>query len=59
MMVGMDKKRILRGIKIMVDGKLNYNLKTVRDYKVPNVSSKIVKIISSYIPYINKNIWKK
>ena len=59
MMVGMDIKRVLRGIKMIIDGKLNDNLKIVKDYKVDNVSSKIVKIINSYIPYINKNIWKK
>ncbi|MDC0563039.1 UDP-N-acetylglucosamine 2-epimerase (non-hydrolyzing) [Candidatus Pelagibacter ubique] len=59
MMVGMDLKRILRGIRMIADGKLNYKIKIVRDYKVENVSSKIVKIINSYIPYINKNIWKK
>ena len=59
MMVGMDIKRVLRGIKMIIDGKLNDNLKIVKDYKVENVSNKIVKIINSYIPYINKNIWKK
>lgn len=59
MMVGLDLKRILRGIKMLEDGKLNYKMRIVKDYKVENVSSKIVKIINSYIPYINKNIWKK
>lgn len=59
MMVGINKKRILNGIKIMIDGKLNANNKVVKDYKVLNVSNKIIKIISSYIPYVNKNIWKK
>ena len=59
MMVGIDKKRILKGIKMMLDGKLNYKNKIVKEYKIENVSNKVTKIVNSYIPYINKNIWKK
>ncbi len=59
MMVGIDKKRILKGIKMMIDGKLNSKNKVVKDYKIENVSNKVTKIVNSYIPYINKNIWKK
>ena len=59
MMVGINSKRVLRGIKMLVDNKLNYKMRTVREYKIDNVSSKVVKIINSYIPYINKNIWKR
>ena len=53
------KKRIIKGIKMMIDGKLNIKNKIVKDYKVENVSNKVTKIVNSYIPYINKNIWKK
>ena len=44
----------------MISGdKLNSKNKMVKDYKVLNVSDKITKIVASYIPYVNKNIWKK
>ncbi len=33
--------------------------KSPPDYQVNNVSSKIVRIIQSYISFINKNTWKK
>ncbi len=59
MMVGMDKKRILNGIKMISGNKLNSKNKIVKDYKVLNVSDKITKIVTSYIPYVDKNIWKK
>ena len=31
----------------------------VRDYEVNSVSTKLVKIISSYIGYVNRNTWRK
>lgn len=31
----------------------------VADYTVPNVSDKVVRVILSYIDYINRNVWKK
>ena len=59
MMVGLDKKRILNGIKMISSAKLNLKNKIVKDYKVLNLSDKITKIVASYIPYVNKNIWNK
>jgi len=31
----------------------------VSDYSMPNVSDKVLRIILSYIDYINNNVWKK
>ena len=42
MMVGIDKKDH-KGIKMMIDGKLNIKNKIVKDYKVENVSNKVTK----------------
>jgi UDP-N-acetylglucosamine 2-epimerase (non-hydrolysing) len=34
-------------------------LSLAQDYYVPNVSDKIVRIIHSYVDYINRVVWKK
>jgi len=56
----LDIKEIISSINFLRK-KTNYkkNNKIVSDYNVSNVSDKIVKIIMSYLGYINENIWKK
>lgn len=57
MMVGVKKDRILQAISFI---ELNSNMvNQVYDYSLDYVSHKVVKIILSYIDYINKNVWKK
>ena len=34
-------------------------LRLVGDYSMPNVSDKIVRIIHSYVDYVNTSVWKK
>ena len=59
-MSGLDKKRIIESIDIVVDQfENNIFPKIVDDYNVDNVSQKVIKIILSYIDYINRNVWKK
>ena len=45
-------------IKISREVKKNKNLK-VNEYHNSNVSEKIINLIQSYIPIVNKKIWKK
>jgi UDP-N-acetylglucosamine 2-epimerase (non-hydrolysing) len=59
-MSGLEKKRILESIDVVVkqyEGKMVPEI--IDDYNVDNVSSKVVKIILSYIDYVNINIWRK
>ena len=61
MMVGFNEKNIFNAINILKDqprGK-NRTLSIVKDYNVPNVSEKIVRIIISYVDYVKRNVWKE
>lgn len=58
MMVGMNKERILQGIEIIKKQK-NSDLNPVADYMDLNVSEKIIRIILSYIDYVNKRVYMK
>jgi len=61
MMVGYDIDRIKQGIKIL-ERQSSYdkkNRRIVTDYNVLNVSEKIIRIIHSYIDFVNRIVWKK
>ena len=61
MLVGMNEERILQAINILIDQKRGKDrtINITKDYNVDNVSEKIVRIIISYIDYVNDNVWKK
>jgi UDP-N-acetylglucosamine 2-epimerase (non-hydrolysing) len=58
MMVGLEKERILQGLKVLESQKTD-TLRPVSDYSMPNVSDKVLRIILSYTDYINRTVWKK
>jgi UDP-N-acetyl-L-fucosamine synthase len=61
MMIGLSWPRIQEGIAIL-EGQprgADRSLRLVRDYDVPNVSEKIVRIIMSYTDYVNRVVWHK
>ena len=59
MMVGLNTKRVLQGLRLLEDLKnFNRSKLNVQDYSIDNVSIKIVKIIHSYVDYITTNTWK-
>jgi UDP-N-acetyl-L-fucosamine synthase len=60
MMVGLNLLRVSQAIQIL-DSQTdadNLNKLPVFDYNVPNVSLKIIKIIHSYVDYVQQNNWK-
>jgi len=61
MMVGLKPERILQGLKALnvQDRNPNRNFRRVSDYSMPNVSEKVVRIIISYIDYVNRVVWSK
>ncbi len=61
MMVGMNVERVMQGLAILEsqpDGDARL-LRQVADYSMPNVSEKVVRIIHSYVDYVNQVVWKK
>ena len=61
MMVGLESERVMQGLKILEKQSFSDRrlLNQVQDYSMPNVSEKVVRIIHSYVDYINRTVWKK
>jgi UDP-N-acetylglucosamine 2-epimerase (non-hydrolysing) len=60
-MSGLSKKRVLKSIEVTLNqhNRLNREFSIIDDYKEKNISKKILRIVLSYIDYINRNVWKK
>jgi len=61
MMVGLNLERVIQALSVLENqpsGK-DQILKQVKDYSDSNVSDKVVRIILSYVDYVNQNIWQK
>jgi UDP-N-acetylglucosamine 2-epimerase len=61
MMVGLNVGRVRQGLSILAgqsrgDARC---LRLVADYDAPNVSDKVLRIIHSYVDYVNRVVWKK
>ena len=60
-MTGLQKERIMQSLSI-IDKQLRGEQRLIRqvdDYSMPNVSDKVVRIIHSYVDYVNRVVWKK
>lgn len=60
-MSGLKPERILDAVKVTIAQYLESEkpFNVVVDYNVDNVSKKVVKIILSYVDYVNREVWKK
>ncbi len=58
MMVGVNKERILQGLKVL-ESQTKDTLKLADDYNADNVSEKVLRVIIGYIDYVNKKVWFK
>ena len=56
MMVGLGKERVMQGLKVL-EMQQKDTLKLVEDYRMPNVSDKVLRIILSYTDYVKRIVW--
>jgi UDP-N-acetyl-L-fucosamine synthase len=61
MMVGLESQRVLQGLNILSSQSRgdDRDFRLVTDYSMPNVASKVIRIIHSYTDYVNRVVWKK
>ena len=60
-MSGLSKARVIDSVEIATshNSELGRTIKPVKDYEADNVSKKVLRIIVSYIDYVNRSVWKK
>ena len=60
-MSGLSKTRVLNSVEIATSHNIiePRAIKPVKDYEADNVSKKILRIITSYIDYVNRTVWHK
>ena len=59
-MSGLKKDRVVESIRIVTQQyRKERAMNIVKDYDVDNVSKKVLRIIVSYIEYINRTVWHK
>jgi UDP-N-acetylglucosamine 2-epimerase (non-hydrolysing) len=61
MMTGLERERVLQALSMLEKQPRGEHraLRMVRDYDVPNVSEKVVRIILSYTDVVNRLVWHK
>lgn len=59
-MTGMSVDRVEQGLRLIEDQSRGdeRDFRLVEDYAMPNVSSKVVRIIHSYTDYVRRVVWK-
>lgn len=61
MMVGLNPERVLQGLVQVEQQKIGgeRSFREVSDYRMPNVSDKVVRIIISYTDYVKRVVWSE
>lgn len=60
-MSGLKKDRVLESVKVILSqhNKKKREFKLVKDYDAGEVSKKVLRVVHSYIEYINRTVWSK
>lgn len=57
---GLNKDRIIQSIEVVTSQhREKRTTKIVSDYDMENISIKVLRIILSYVDYINRTVWHK
>ncbi len=58
-MAGLQRERVLQAIDVVTSqySEAKRQFKLVGDYDTESVSKKVVRIIMSYVDYINRTVW--
>ena len=61
MLVGLNVDRVFQGLAVLEKQPRGVErlLRIVRDYDTPNVSAKVLRLIVSYVDYVNRVVWQK
>ena len=61
MLVGLDVERVQQGLSVLQDQPRGTSrlLHMVGDYQADNVSDKVLRIILSYVDFVNRRVWRK
>jgi UDP-N-acetylglucosamine 2-epimerase (non-hydrolysing) len=60
-MSGLNKTRVINAVEVATahNSQDIRVIKPVKDYEVDNVSKKVLRIILSYVDYVNRTVWHK
>lgn len=60
-MSGLNKSRVIDAVEVATTHHLDDRrvIKPVKDYQADNVSKKVLRIILSYVDYVNRTVWHK
>ena len=60
-MSGLNKKRVLNAVQVIIaqHDKTKRALGRIEDYEVESVSKQILRIVMSYVDYVNRTVWAK
>jgi UDP-N-acetylglucosamine 2-epimerase (non-hydrolysing) len=60
-MSGLNKDRVIQSVEIATkhNSAIRRAIKPVKDYEADNVSKKVLRIIVSYVDYVNRTVWHK
>ena len=60
-MCGLKKEQVLDAVKVIVSqhDKANRATQPVEDYEAGSVSKQVVRVVLSYVDYVNRTVWSK